>query len=478
MVEPGLHDLVDRIAGRLVGAVTPDPNLRIVDAGHDARHVQPGWLYCCVPGSRADGHDFAPAAAAAGAIALLVERRLELDVPQILVESTRAAMGPAAALIHGDPSNDLTVIGVTGTNGKSSMVQLLSDIHSRAGQRTEIIGTISGVRTTPEATDLQRLLATARDTGKSVVAMEVSSHALSMGRVKGTQFASTVFTNLGRDHLDFHHTVEDYFLSKALLFTEGYSRHHVINIDDSYGRRLLDLAQGDVETYSMADVDELRYVGPTSHFRWRGRHVALPLAGDHNVSNAVGAATCAMANGVSIDDVVAALEQTVPVRGRFEMVAGSQPFHVAIDYAHTPDAMEAALTAARRVAGPNRVLVVFGCGGDRDSLKRPEMGRVAQRGADVVIVTSDNPRSEEPGAIVDAILAGIDTKNDVTIELDRRAAIGLAIAGADPGDIVLIAGKGHETQQIIGDQILDFDDAKVACEFLGAAKRGTSEAPA
>ncbi|MDH3301877.1 MAG: UDP-N-acetylmuramoyl-L-alanyl-D-glutamate--2,6-diaminopimelate ligase [Acidimicrobiia bacterium] len=453
-------------AGRGDGVEVP-----IVDASHDSHAIQPGWLYCCVPGSRVDGHDFAGAAVEAGAVALLVERVLEINaVPQIVVPSTRAAMGPVASAIHNHPSSAMTVIGVTGTNGKSSIVQLLADIFSHVGRRAEIVGTLMGARTTPEATDLQRLLAAARNNGCDMVAVEVSSHALDMGRVDGTRFASAIFTNLGRDHLDYHHTIDAYFEAKARLFTDGFTDHAVVNIDDPYGRRLVERIPDSVtvDTYSLDKALGLRFDGPTSLFRWDGHDVVLPLAGAHNVSNALGAATAALTAGIPIERIVAALEKSAPVRGRFELVSGGQPFHVAIDYAHTPDAMQSALTAARQVAGPNRVLVVFGCGGDRDAQKRPEMGRVAERGADVAIVTSDNPRSEDPDAIIAAVVEGFETPRAALVEPDRRRAIEAALRRAETGDVVLIAGKGHETYQEIGEDRLRFDDAEVAREILEA----------
>lgn len=458
--------------GSLRAGGTDGGDAAIVDATHDSRAVRPSWLYCCVPGSRADGHDFAGAAVQAGAAALLVERFLDdVDaVPQILVPSTRAAMGPVAAAVHDHPSTAMSVIGVTGTNGKSSIVQLLADIFSHAGRRTEIIGTLKGARTTPEATDLQRMLAAARDTGCDMAAVEVSSHALDMGRVDGTRFASAIFTNLGRDHLDYHRTIDAYFEAKARLFTGGFTDHAVVNIDDPYGRRLVDRIPESVtiDTYSLDQARDLRFDGPTSLFRFAGHPIVLPLAGAHNVVNALGAATAALAAGISIGDVAAALEKSAPVRGRFELVVTGQPFHVAIDYAHTPDAMQSALTAARQVAGPNSVLVVFGCGGDRDAQKRPEMGRVAERGADVAIVTSDNPRSEEPEAIIAAVVDGFERPEAAVVEPDRRQAIDVALRRAQSGDVVLIAGKGHETYQEIGDVRLRFDDAEVAREILGA----------
>jgi UDP-N-acetylmuramoyl-L-alanyl-D-glutamate--2,6-diaminopimelate ligase len=454
--------------GTLLDTGLLSERIEVVDAGHDSRQIELGWLYCCFPGSNADGHDFASAAVEAGAAGLLVERRLDLDVPQILVPSTRAAMGSAAAEIHQHPSQSLRVVGVTGTNGKSSIVQLLADVLGHAGIKTDIIGTLKGARTTPEATDLQRLLRRAVESGCRVVAAEVSSHALSQGRINGTDFAVAVFTNLGRDHLDYHGTIEAYFLAKARLFTDGLAARSVINFDDEYGRRLVAMADNPVVTYRMAEAEQLVFDGPISKFVWRGFPIVLPLAGAHNVANALAAATCAVEIGLSAEQVAAALPHTAPVRGRFELVSTSQPFHVAVDYAHTPDALQAALVAARQVAGGNRVLVVFGCGGDRDAQKRPEMGSVAEKGADVVVVTSDNPRSEDPDSIIDAILSGIADHDQIVVEADRRRAIEQAMAQAQSGDVVLIAGKGHETYQVIGGTTLDFDDADVARQVAGA----------
>ena len=463
-------DLADRVDGRLVG---PDPSgaagVEVIDATHDSRTVERGWLYCCVPGANVDGHAFAPDAVASGASALLVDRELDLGVAQILVPDVRAAMGPIAAAVHGDPSRDLTVVGVTGTNGKSSIVQLLADLWRQVGTRGEIVGTLVGARTTPEATDLQRIFRSAADRGVEALAIEVSSHALALHRVDGTRFTIALFTNLTRDHLDFHPTMEDYFQAKARLFTPELSERGVVNADDAYGGRLLDRAVIPTEAYRLSDAESLRFDGAISRFRWRGHEIVLQLAGSHNVLNAVAAARCAELLGMEAVDIADALCATSPVRGRFEAVDAGQPFHIAVDYAHTPDALRAALIAARQVAGQGRVIVVFGCGGDRDVEKRAEMGRVAQEAADVVVVTSDNPRSEDPASIIADILDGIDDRDRVTVEPDRQSAIALAVARAEPGDMVLLAGKGHETYQIIGDQTIDFDDRHAALVALGVA---------
>jgi UDP-N-acetylmuramoyl-L-alanyl-D-glutamate--2,6-diaminopimelate ligase len=451
----------------------PESDLSVVEVSHDSRVVGPGWLFCCVPGATVDGHRFASGAVAAGAAALLVERPLGCGVPEIVVDDVRAAMGPAAAVVHGRPSDDLTVVGVTGTNGKSSVVQILADIWTAAGRPAEIHGTLTGARTTAEAPDLQRALAAAVAGGTTLVAMEVSSHALSLHRVAGTRFAAAVFTNLSQDHLDFHHDLGSYFRAKASLFRPELASVAVANRDDPYGARLLAevAAAGDIPVvpFGLDDLDQLRLDGAAWAFSWRGRPVRLRLVGRHNLANALAAATTAEALDLPADAIVAGLEATEPVRGRFELVEVEAPFQVVVDYAHTPDALEAVLTAAREVA-EGRVILVFGCGGDRDEEKRPEMGRVAQRGADLVVVTSDNPRSEDPATIIDAVTAGMDpgVDREPMVEPDRRRAIAAALGAAEPGDLVLVAGKGHETVQQIGGESLPFDDRAVAIEELGA----------
>ncbi len=466
-----LAEIHQAVGGQLVQLDSGQPadDVVIVDATHDSRQATVGWMFCAVPGAAVDGHDFATVALEAGASALLVERELDLSVPQLVVDDARFAMSHVACTVHRSPSSELIVVGVTGTNGKSSIVQLLVDICETDGRPSKMVGTLQGPRTTPESTDLQRLLREFADAGVQVVAMEVSSHALALHRVAGVEFACGIFTNLGRDHLDFHHTVDNYFEAKAQLFDEPLTRLGIVNIDDSYGRQLADRMTIDLVPYSLDDAGAVAYDGARSTFTWRGHVISLGLAGAYNVSNALGAATAAAAIGIAEDSIVTALGQTRPVRGRFEMVDGGQPFVVAVDYAHTPDALEAALVAARQVAGKSRVLVVFGCAGDRDAQKRPEMGQAAEKGADVVVVTSDNPRSEDPVQIIDGVLAGFDAPERAIVLADRRDAIERALSLAEPHDVVLIAGKGHETYQIVGDQTLDFDDRAVTLELLEAA---------
>jgi UDP-N-acetylmuramoyl-L-alanyl-D-glutamate--2,6-diaminopimelate ligase len=435
---------------------------------HDTRAVEPGALFCCVPGARVDGHDLAPDAIARGATALLVERAVDAAVPQLAVASVREAMGPVAASYWGHPSERMQVVGVTGTSGKTTTTHLLGAITTSAGRPTEVIGTLSGPRTTPEATELQAALAEALAVGRATVAMEVSSHALALGRVRGTRFAVAVFTNLSHDHLDFHVDMEDYFAAKARLFRPELASSAVVNLDDPYGARLAADPAIPTEGYALAEATDLDVRPDRSRFRWRGVEVELPLGGRFNVSNALAAATAAAQLGLSPQEIAEGLASAPPVPGRFEPVDEGQPFTVLVDYAHKPGALESALDAARDAAAGGRVLLVFGAGGDRDASKRPEMGEVATRLADRVLLTSDNPRGEDPLAIIDAVRSGMTRTDGLTVEPDRGAAIQMAIAEAAPGDVVVIAGKGHETVQVVGDQRLPFDDRAVAHEALRA----------
>ena len=455
-----------QLAQVLPGAqILGDASVAAAAVTHDSRAVSPGTVFVAVPGAVVDGHDFAADAVAAGATILVVERPLTLDATQLVVPDARAALGPVACLVHDNPSHDLSVVGVTGTNGKTTVTHLLSAIFERAGTSSRVLGTLSGARTTPEASELQARLAEFRAKGVRLVAMEVSSHALALHRVAGTRFAAAIFTNLGRDHLDFHGTTDAYFRAKARLFEPAYSRLGVVNVDDHHGRTLLDEAAIPTLGYGLADARDLRTDGVVSRFGWRDQEIALRLPGAHNVANALAAATAAEALGVATDVIADGLGGADTIPGRFELIDFGQPFRVVVDYAHTPDALEAALTAARSLAD-HRVVVVFGCGGDRDHDKRPEMGQVAEHGADVVIVTSDNPRSEDPSTIAQGILGGMRNPSLAVLELDRRAAIAEAFERAAPGDVVLVAGKGHEATQVVGDRVTEFDDRAVSAELL------------
>jgi UDP-N-acetylmuramoyl-L-alanyl-D-glutamate--2,6-diaminopimelate ligase len=383
-----------------------------------------------------------------------------------VVTDVRAALGPMAAAFHGNPSRQLRVIGVTGTNGKTTTVHLIASIFERHGWSTGVLGTLSGARTTPEAPELQGHLAAERARGRDAVAMEVSSHALAMGRVRATRFAVAMFTNLSQDHLNFHRDMDEYFEAKASLFTGAYADAAVVNLDDDHGRILHERSEVTTIGYSIADAEDIRISALRSRFRWRGQEIDLALGGRFNVSNAIGAATVAEHLGVDRAAIADGLAVVAPVPGRFEVVDAGQAFTVAVDFAHTPDALVNVLTLGRELAGDHDVLVVFGCGGEKDVAKRPLMGEVAARLADRVVLTSDNPRGEDPLAIIEAVRGGIRDEAGLTIEPDRRSAIELAVRSAKPGDVVIIAGKGHEEVQIVGDEEIPFDDRAVALEAL------------
>jgi UDP-N-acetylmuramoyl-L-alanyl-D-glutamate--2,6-diaminopimelate ligase len=434
---------------------------------HDSRAVRGGELFCCVRGAHVDGHDLAAQARDAGAAALLCERALPVDLPQAIVASTREAMGPVAASFWEHPSRSLDVVGVTGTNGKTTTVHLLASVLEAAGRPAAVIGTLTGSRTTPEAPELQATLARIRDEGGVAVAMEVSSHALAMHRVDGTWFRVAVFTNLSRDHLDFHEDMDAYFAAKARLFTPDRCAAAVVNIDDPWGRRLAGLLEVPWEPVSLGLVDETSVGLLSSRCRWEGVELEVPLGGRFNLANALAAAVAARTMGIPPATIAVGLAAAGAVPGRFEPVVAGQPFTVLVDYAHTPDGLEQVLREAKDVAAGHHVLVVFGCGGDRDATKRAPMGEVAARLADQVVLTTDNPRDEDPGAIIEAVLSGVPDRSSILVEPDRRAAIGAALARAGAGDVVVIAGKGHETTQTIGDAVEPFDDRVVAREELG-----------
>ena len=429
---------------------------------HSTNAVEPGTLFVCVRGSAADGHDYAPVAVEQGAVALIVERYVAADVPQVLVGASRPALARVAASLHGDPSRSLTVIGVTGTNGKTTTTYLLQAILDAAGERCGVIGSITGARTTPEAPALQAELAHLRDGGYRAAAVEVSSAALVAHRVDAVDFAAAVFTNLGHDHLgEVHASMDDYFAAKASLFTPERARAGIVNADDEWGLRLIAGAAIPITPFTLADAEDLRVDRRGSRFIFRGHPVEVTLPGRFNVVNALAAATTAEVLGVEHRDIAAGLASVSTVPGRFEWIEGGQPFAIAVDYAHTPEALEHALRGARELAGNGRVIVVFGCGGDRDRAKRGPMGQAAAELADVAIVTSDNPRHENARAIIDEVVAGAADGDRLFVEPDRERAITRALSEARDGDVVVVAGKGHETGQEIGDTVLPFDDRDV-----------------
>src|SRR5215213_8724971 len=453
------------------------PEVEIAGLAYSSQSVTPGALFFCVPGFKSDGHDFAPDAVRRGAVALVCERPLALGVPEVIVEDVRAAMGPAAARFYGDPTAELDVVGITGTNGKTTTAFLVRHLLEAAGRQTGLLGTVKRVvggveeqveRTTPEAIDLQATFRRMLDGGDRAVAMEVSSHALELGRVAGIRFACRVFTNLTQDHLDFHETMEAYFAAKRRLFEEpGLS---VVNVDDEYGRRIA--AEIDAVTFGIEhDADyrarDIEFDVMGSSFLLESPdgelRIESPLPGLFNVQNVLGAV--AAVRSLGIDDI--SLDGFGRVPGRFEAVDEGQDFGVLVDYAHTPDSLENVLRAAREVTR-GRLHVIFGAGGDRDRAKRPLMGRAAADLADRVIVTSDNPRSEDPEAIVDQVMEGAPAAERI---VDRRAAIARALETAEPGDVVVIAGKGHEQgQEFENGRKEPFDDRDVAREALRAVR--------
>jgi UDP-N-acetylmuramoyl-L-alanyl-D-glutamate--2,6-diaminopimelate ligase len=460
-----------------------DRSARATGLAHDSRNVTRGDLFVCVPGRMSDGHRHAAQALDAGAVALVVEQPLGTGAPELVVTDSRRALGRLAAELLKRPADALELIGVTGTNGKTTTAYLLESILRAAGRTTGLIGTIEtrigddarpGVRTTPESLDLQLLLLEMKQRGVESVVMEVTSHALVLHRVEGLRFASAAFTNLSQDHLDFHADMEDYFAAKRLLFQPERLAKGAINVDDSYGRTLLDEVFVPCVGYGVANDADVRG-GEVRLGRWRtdfivsvageDRHIKLTtsLLGQFNVSNCLAACATALQVGIPADAIEAGILGLKAVPGRFEPVDEGQPFTVVVDYAHTPDSLDNVLRAARRLADHTggRVLCAFGCGGDRDRGKRPLMGAVAARLADVVVVTSDNPRSEDPLAIIDQVVEGVlavrPTGPD-EILVDRRQAIRVLCAAGRPGDVLLIAGKGHETGQEFAGRTVAFDD--------------------
>ncbi len=512
-------------------------DVEIGGLAYDSRAVEPGDLFFCVSGFRSDGHEFAADAVRAGAAALVLERPLGLGVPELVVRSARAAMAPIAAHFYGHPARELKVVAVTGTNGKTTTAYLVRALLEAAGEQCGLLGTVKSViggrelpveRTTPEAIELQADLRAMLDAGDTACAIEVSSHALELGRAAAIPFAAAVFTNLTQDHLDFHPTMEDYFQAKRRLFLPGEDglagsgagcaaiapAVSVVNVDDPYGRRLAGEIDG-VLTFALDAPAAYRASDLSCGLGGCGfllqtpdgeRRLSLPMPGRFNVANALGALAAVHGLGFELDVLTAALERGVRVPGRFEPVEERQRFAVLVDYAHTPDSLENVLSAARGLldaqAGEGRVLCVFGAGGDRDRGKRPQMGEIAARLADLVIVTSDNPRSEDPERIIEEIMDGVVAAGgripgcpgegvqrdsgtaSVHSLVDRRAAIEQAIGAARTGDVVVIAGKGHEQGQEFADgRKLPFDDVSVAREALvavaeGAAARASGQATA
>jgi UDP-N-acetylmuramoyl-L-alanyl-D-glutamate--2,6-diaminopimelate ligase len=463
---------------------------------HDSRAVRPGDLYAALPGSSVHGARFCADAAAAGAMAVLTDpagrdAAVRAGLPVFVVAEPRARLGEVASWIYGDPSGRLLLIGVTGTAGKSTSTYLLEAGLRAAGYQTGLIGgvevrvgrtVLDSKLTTPEATDLQALFAAMAERGVGAAAMEVSSHALVAGRVAGTRYDVAIFTNLSQDHLDFHASMDEYFAAKAELFTPRYSRAGVVNIDDDYGRELAASAPIPITTFSVAGRQsadwravDIRSGADGSAFRVIGpggveADASISLPGRFNVANALGAVVALVESGVGLAAAVTGIAASAGPPGRLERVDAGQDFTVLIDYSHKPGAVEAVLTGLRQVT-QGSLTIVLGCGGDRDRGKRQLMGAAAARLADRAIFTSDNPRSEDPLVILAEMLAGalqipLRERAHVIVEPDRAGAIALAVGSAAKGDIVLVAGKGHERGQNVGGAVIPFDDREVAAQAL------------
>lgn len=481
---------LDLIAEK-IGALVPEgaSRIEISDLTHDSRRVEPGSLFFCVRGTVYDGHLHAGDAAAAGAVALVVEEPVDLPgagVPQLVVADSRSAIGRLAAEFYGDPTGSIAVAGVTGTNGKTTVAYMLESIFRANGEAAGLVGTVEtrvagasepAVRTTPEAVDLQRLFRRMKDAGVTKCAVEVTSIGLEGGRTEGIQFDVAVFTNLTHDHLDHHGTMERYYQAKKLLFSEPRPRAAVINADDPYGRRLVEELPYTALRFGMqAEADvvavDLESGVRGSHFRAVGCGLDLPIEvsipGLFNVSNALAAVSAAIKMGVPGPAIALGMAGLTHVPGRFEPVDEGQDFLVVVDYAHTPDALANVLAAARQIA-EGRVISVFGCGGDRDRAKRPAMGEAAGRLSDLAVATSDNPRSEDPAAILEEVRQGLAASappEGYRVVVDRAEAIADAVRAARSGDVVVIAGKGHETGQDIAGVVTPFDDRLVAAGVL------------
>lgn len=467
--------------------------LDVADLAHDTRAVRKDTLFFCVPGERVDGHDLAWEAIERGAVALVVERVLDADVPQLVVPSTREAMPVAADVFFGEPTKELEVVGVTGTNGKTTTSFLLRSMLEAASRPAGLVGTVEwivgGERlpapfTTPEAIELQRLFRQMLDAGDRSAVVEASSHGSALRRLDRVRFGALVFTNLSQDHLDLHGTMEEYFQAKRRLFTGPLPPPAAVNVGDEWGRRLAadlaDLHRAPLVTFGLTEDAEIRAenvvsTSSGSRFRAAGIDLETPLRGAFNIENVLAAVAAGILLDVDEDAIAAGVASVAGVPGRFEPVDEGQPFAVLVDFAHTPDSLDVALRSARGLTD-GRVIVVFGAGGDRDRGKRPLMGRVAAGLADVVVITSDNPRSEDPLRIIEDVLQGSGT--DVEVDPDRRTAIDRAVTLAEPGDVVVIAGKGHEQGQEIAGEVHPFDDRSVAREALRrlAARGGGSSA--
>ncbi|MSO14934.1 MAG: UDP-N-acetylmuramoyl-L-alanyl-D-glutamate--2,6-diaminopimelate ligase [Ilumatobacteraceae bacterium] len=435
----------------------------------DSRNVEPGDILCCVRGQLFDGHQFISEGIMRGAVAVLVDHideSIASSVVQIIVPDVRRVLGRIASAAFRHPASSLKMVGITGTNGKTTTASILGSLLTAHGGSVHVMGTLTGARTTPESIDLHAQLRSCVDSGVDHVVMEVSSHALEHHRVDGIAFDVAVFTNLGHDHLDFHGTMKNYFAAKRKLFTSEHARAAVVNADDPYGLRLQTEAVVPTSSYSLSNVSNVMVAASHVSFTWKSLDVRLPIGGSYAVMNALAAITAANELGVPDERIISGCASVQTVPGRFESVPNDVDIDVVVDFAHTPEALQGLLISAREIARAG-LIVVFGCGGDRDHAKRPLMGDIASRGADIVIVTSDNPRSEDPELILAEVMSGVVVNHALVSSIvNREKAIESAILGAKRGDMVVIAGKGHETTQEINGVMTPSSDVAIAAGAL------------
>lgn len=436
---------------------------------YDSRLINSGDLFFCFKGEKKDSHDFVYDAIKGGASALVVERKIDIDFPQVISSSSRKMMSEIAEIFYEFPSREITTVGVTGTNGKTTTVNILSAIAKAAGEKTETIGTLTGQLTTPEAPDLQRQIRDSIGNGVSFLAMEVSSHALLQNRISRMTYDAAIFTNLSLDHLDYHGDMESYYKAKSSLFSPTHSKLAVINADNQFGKRLMNEVEIPQVSFSLNDVDIVERTLIKTTFRWKGKIIELKLPGVFNLENALAAAVTAEALGFNREVIAKGLESAKGTPGRFELLTHSdeEPY-IIVDYCHTPDGLEKILLSINELLPGARTHIVFGCGGDRDTSKRAQMGMISETHATNVYLTSDNPRSENQMAIINDILAGIHDTEPVYVNPDRREAIFHAVTTANQDDVVLIAGKGCEPYQEISGTLHPFLDSDVGREALEA----------
>lgn len=460
----------------IVATVVGDKDSVVTGITQDSRNVEPGDILCCVRGDSFDGHEFIGEALSRGAVAVLVDHideSIDSSVVQVVVTDVRQVLGRIASAAFRHPASSLKMVGITGTNGKSSTASILGTLIEAHGGSVYVMGTLTGVRTTPESIDLHAQLRSCVDAGIDHVVMEVSSHALELRRVDGIVFDVAVFTNLGHDHLDFHGSMDNYFAAKRRLFNSEQARVAVVNADDTYGNQLFTEAVIPTTVYSLANVSDVVVTASHVSFTWKSLDIGLPIGGSYAVMNALAAITAAGELGVPEEHIVSGCESVQTVPGRFEVVPNDVDIDVVVDFAHTPEALEGLLVNAREIAR-GRLIVVFGCGGDRDNVKRPLMGGIASRGADVVIVTSDNPRSEDPDRIISEVISGVVVNHALVSSIvNREKAIESAILGAKHGDMVVIAGKGHETTQEANGVLTPSSDVVIAAGVLRSRKEKT-----